>query len=203
MPHQQLVNVGESFTFDRLVVTGDEAIQLTGDATYWRDIDFPIIVRTKAAGIPTLATLNGNIIMPQWEVNDVNTCESQEFVHEWKEGSAVYLHIHLTTNGSNVDNRYVRFTVEYGYVSPGGAWVFPSVMDSGDILIAANTPTKSMRIISIGSFTPANTSIGGHAVAILKRIASTGTAPSANPWVSMLQMHIECDALGSRSISDK
>lgn len=200
---QQLVNAGEMTHLSRLVVTGENAIVLEGDATVWKDIDFPIIIRTTGAGIPTLETLNGNITMPQWQVNDVNISESQEFIHEWKESSACYWHIHLTTNGSDASNRYVRFSVEYGYATPNGTWTFPSVMDSGDLLIPANTPDKTMFILSLGNFTPANTHIGGHAVAVLKRIASSGTAPTRNPFVPMLQLHIECDTAGSREIATK
>jgi hypothetical protein len=178
-------------------------LTLVGSATIWQDVDFPIIIRTTGANIPTLTTLNGNITMPQWAVNDYNVCESQEFVHQWKEASACYWHLHLTTNGLDATNRYVRFEVEFGYVAPNGAWTFPSVMDSGDLLIPANTTTKSMFILSLGSFTPAGGKIGGHCVARLKRIAASGAAPSANPWIPMLQMHIECDSLGSNLIDTK
>lgn len=178
-------------------------LSLSGTGLYWRDIDFPIIVRTTGTNIPSLATLNGNITAPQWQVNDFNQCESQEFVHEWLEGSAVYFHIHLTTNGLDASNRFVRFEIEYGYVTPSSQWVFSATMDSGDLTIPANTPDKTMLILSIGNFTPTNVKIGGHCIARLKRIASTGTAPTNNPWVPMLQMHIQCDTLGSRQIASK
>jgi hypothetical protein len=172
-------------------------------ADYWQDIDFSIIIRTTGPGIPTLEILNGNLTLPQWQENDYNLCESQEFIHQWKEGSEVFFHIHLTTNGKDTNSRYVRFEVEYGYTTPSGAWVFPTTMDSGDLLIPANTTTKTMFILPIGSFTPTGVKIGGHVVARLKRIAATGAAPTSNPWVAMLQLHIECDSIGSRAISSK
>jgi len=177
------------------------------DESVWLDIDFPILIRTTGVGIPTLTTVYsgtyGNITMPQWEVNDLNVCESQEFVHMWKEGSPAYWHIHLTTNGLDTTNRYVRFGLSYGYNNGAGTtWTFTN-LDSGDLLIPANTPDKTMLIFSIGNFTPTNAKIGAHSVALLKRIASTGTAPTSNPWVPMLQMHIECDTLGSRQIGTK
>lgn len=182
---------------------GTGFLATAGDATYWRDLDFPIIIRTTGANIPTLEIVNGTLTLPQWQVSDFNQCESQEFVHEWMEGSPVYWHVHLTTNGLDTTNRYVRFEVEYGYVTPGGAWVFPTTLNSGDLLIPANTATKSMLILSLGSFTPTGVKIGGHCVARLKRIASTGTAPTNNPWIAMLQLHIQCDTLGSRQIASK
>jgi len=77
----------------------------------WVDIDFPIIVRTTGVGIPSLVALSGNITVPQWAVNDYNVCESQEMIHSWKEGSTLYWHIHLTTNGLDATNRFVRLPV--------------------------------------------------------------------------------------------
>lgn len=181
----------------------DGTLKFNGTSTYWLDVDFPIIIRTTGPNIPTLTTINGNLTLPEWAVNDYNMCESQEFIHPWKEGSTVYWHIHLTTNGTNVDNRYVRFEVEYGYASPSGVWTFPATLNSGDLLIPANTPTKTMMVMSLGNFTPTGVEIGGHVVARLKRIAASGTAPTSNPWVPILQLHIECDTVGSREISDK
>jgi hypothetical protein len=168
----------------------------------WVDVDFPIIVRTTGPNIPALVAINGNITMPQWAVNNFNVCESQEFIHSWKEGSTVYWHLHLTTNGLDATNRFVRFTVEYGYVDVNGQWIFPAVLDSGDLLIPANTPDKTMIIMSLGNFTPA-IHIGGHSVARLTRIASVGAAPTLNPWIPMLQQHLQLDTLGSRFIGSK
>lgn len=169
----------------------------------WVDVDFPIIIRTTGAGIPTLTTLNGNITMPQWAVNDVNICESQEFIHGWEEGSTVTWHLHVTTNSSDASDRYLKFELEYGYVNIGETWTFPTTLTSPEILIPANTPAKTMLIASLGTFTPTNMRIAGHCVARLKRIASVGTAPSANPWIPMLQMHLKVNTLGSRTIQAK
>lgn len=174
------------------------------DAGVWADIDFPIIIRTTGVGIPSLAALNGNITMPQWAVNDYNVCESQELIHEWAEGTTCYWHIHLTTNGLDATDRYVRFELEYGYNNGHNtAWVFPTVVDTGDILIPANTTDKTMLILSLANFTPSSAKIGGHVVARLKRIASVGSAPSNNPWIPMLQLHVLKNSLGSRSIGEK
>jgi hypothetical protein len=174
-----------------------------GSSKYWVDIDFPVLIRTTGVGVPALATFNGNLTMPQWEVNDFNVCESQEFIHAWDEGSRCYWHIHLTTNGTNVDNRYVRFDLEYAYTDGNGLWVFPNVVTTSDLLIPANTPSKTQLIMSITDFLPTGTKIGGHAVARLKRVASVGNAPSAEPWVPMLQLHVLCDTEGSRNMTSK
>jgi hypothetical protein len=112
--------------------------------------------------------------------------------------------LHLTKNGANLgNNSFVRFEVEFGYVNINDVWVFPAVMNSGDILIPGSALDKTMLIVPIGSFTPTGIKIGGHVVARLRRIASTGTAPDNNPWVPMLQLHIENDTMGSREMTTK
>ena len=168
----------------------------------WVDVDFPILIRTAGPNIPTLTAINGNLTMPQWQVNDFNVCESQEMIHSWKEGSEVFWHLHLTTNGLDATNRFVRFELEYGYCDVNGQWVFPAVITTPDILIPANTPNETMMIMSLGTFTPP-IKIGGHVVARLRRIASVGAAPTNNPWIPMLQLHIQLDTLGSRNIGSK
>ena len=34
-------------------------------------------------------------------------------------------------------------------------------------------------------------------------IATTGAAPASDPWVTMLQAHLECDTMGSRTPTAK
>lgn len=183
--------------FERVLETCDLL-----EAPQYVDIDFPIIISTTGPGIPSLVALNGNITLPQWQVNDSKVVEAQEIVHAYKIGSPAQWHIHLTTNGIDGTNRYVRFTIEYGYVAINNAWQFPALYTSPDLLIPANTPNKTMLVFNLASFTPPD-GIGDHAVARLVRIASVGAAPTSNPWVSMLQLHIQVDTLGSRTVSAK
>lgn len=195
--------IQEAFKDFRSIKEFEKLVGWTNDNIYsWSDIDFPIIIRTIGPNIPTLTAINGNITMPQWAVNDFNQCESQEFIHSWKEGSTVSWHLHLTTNGLDATDRYVRFTVEYGYCDVMGQWVFPAVITTPDLLIPANTPTKTMMALTLGTFTPP-IKIEGHSVARLQRIASVGAAPTNNPWIPMLQQHVQLDTLGSRTIGAK
>ena len=197
------VQLQEAFKDFRSIKEFEKFVGWTNDnIDSWVDIDFPIIVRTVAGGIPSLVAINGNITMPQWQSGDYNVCESQEMIHGWKEGTACFWHVHLTTNGLDVANKYVRFELEYGYADVNGVWVFPVTLTTADLLIPANTPSKTMLIMNLGSFTPA-IKIGGHVVARLKRITAVGAAPTNNPWIPMLQMHVQLDTLGSRTIAAK
>ena len=198
-----VTNIGDGGTTNYSQFESTGFVKHVGSSKYWVDIDFPIIVRTTGTGIPTLTAFNGNLTMPLWAVNDFNMCESQEFIHAWEEGSTCYWHLHLNTNGVDITNRYVRFELEYGYTDGNGLWTFPAVVTTSDILIPANTPSKTQIIMSLANFTPTGSKIGGHAIARLKRVASVGTAPTNNPWIPMLQLHILCDTGGSRNMTSK
>ena len=183
------------------LVNAEDELQLV--TPQWQDIDFPIIIRTTGAGIPTLEILTGNLTAPMWQVNDVNICEGQELVHSYKEGAPLYWHIHLLTNGSEVANKYVRFEVEYAWANINGVLSAAVTINSGDLLIPANTADKTMLLLSMGNFTPTNGKIGGHVWARLKRVAASGAAPALDPYVTMLQAHIQVDTLGSAQIGTK
>ena len=45
--------------------------------------------------------------------------------------------------------------------------------------------------------------IGSQVYARLQRLATTGAAPASDPWVTMLQAHLECDTMGSRTPTAK
>ena len=168
----------------------------------WQDIDFPIIVRTTGVGIPTLETLVTGITAPQWQVGDTNQCEGQELIHGWKEGSEFQWHVHIVTNGTEATDKYVKFEVDWVYADVHGQLSELQKSTSVDLLIPKNTPDRTHIIFEIERVTiPAH--IGCHIWAKLTRVASTGAAPTANPFCSMLQIHVQCDTVGSKQISQK
>lgn len=181
----------------------DGTLKLNGTATFWQDIDFPIIIRTTGAGIPSLATIRGNLSAPQWAVNDTNMCEAQEMIHPWKEGSEITWHVHMLTAASDASDRYVKWEIEWNYATIGEAWQMNNLTQTAEIRIDANTPILTHVIGTIYAWTPTGVKIGAHVWARLKRITAGGTAPSANPYCGMLQMHVECDTIGSRQIATK
>lgn len=183
----------------------------------WKDIDFPIVIRTTGTNIPVYGTVLGNLTMPVWQVNDFNVCEIQEIVHEWEEGSSIYWHIHMLTAVQDATDRYVNWEVEFNYAniyvpSAGGAYSSDmswqgtnTVVTSGNMLIPANTPIRTNIIIPINTWAYTAGKIGAHVKTRLRRIAVTGgvAQPSVDPFCEMLQMHVLCDTLGSRKIGAK
>ncbi len=183
----------------------DGILKFNGEACVWQDIDFPIIARSVQANNPTPTTLVGNLTAPTWAVNDFLMCEGQELIHLWKEGTPWYWHIHLITNGTEAVDKYVKFEIEFAYATLGNSLsAAQTVTSTDDLLIPANTPNRHHSIYPINTFQPADgTKIGTQVYARLKRIASTGAAPVANPFVPMLQIHILCDTVGSRELGVK
>lgn len=181
----------------------DGTMVANGAATTWVDIDFPIIIRTTGANIPSLQTLKGNITVPRWAVNDFNVCEGQELIHAWLQGSTIYWHIHVVTNGLDVTNRYLRFEVEWCFANFGDVLSATITDTSVDLLIPANTADRTHLIFSISNRLMTGNRIGTHVYARLKRVAAVGAAPTSDPFCSMLQLHIETDTTGSRQIATK
>jgi len=167
----------------------------------WVDIDFPIVIRTTGSNIPTQTTVQGNITAPSWGVNDFNVCEGQELIHAWQEGSQVRWHLHMLTKGLDATDRYVNWEVEWFWVNPNGQ-ISATTTDTSEVLIPANTPTKTMILAPISTPTLTGGKIGGHVFARLRRIALVTpgrTGPTGNPWCWMLQLHIQCNTIGSRN----
>jgi hypothetical protein len=180
----------------------DGTLTFNGAGTVWQDIDFPIIARTAVANNPTPATLKGNITAPQWAVNDWIVCEGQEMIHAWREGTEVQWHIHVITGGTDTADRYFRFEIEWTWANFNGVLANITTTTSADLKIPANTADRTHIIYEISKVTFAGT-IGTQVYARLKRVAAVGTAPTANVFCPMLQLHVECDTVGSRAISSK
>jgi expansin (peptidoglycan-binding protein) len=74
---------------------------------------------------------------------------------------------------------------------------------SAETVIPANATDKSHFYTSVATFTPTGGKVGAYLCMALKRIASTGTAPTSNPWILAVGVHYEGDTLGTRTISAK
>lgn len=171
----------------------------------WDDINFPIIMRSTGSTIATYTAIDagGLLLYPQWQENDFHVCDSNELVHGWKEGSAISWHLHLLTNGQEASEKYTKWELTWAIADVGETLAEQTTITTADIAIPANTPTKTHLIVTIGSVTLTNYRIGAHIYPRLKRVTATGAAPAANPWVAMLQAHVQLDTLGSTQATSK
>jgi len=171
----------------------------------WVDIDFPFIVRTTGGGRPAIEALQGNITAPQWAIGNNLVLEGQELVHAWVEGTELQWHTHMITNGTDTTDRFVNFQLEFTWAKVNGQLQSNTTVTSGNFLIPANTPNRTHLIVPIHNFTPTLGTIGTHVYAHFSRIANTDSAanPTNDPFLTMLQVHILVDTLGSRQVKTK
>ena len=181
-------------------IAADGTLTFGGAATYWVDITFPIYIRTTGLGVPVLTTVTGNLVLPQFQVNDYYGSEGNEVPHAAMLGATAHWHIHMLTAAQDATDRYVKWEVEVYYANPSAALVGPATFTmTGDFLIPANTPARTQYLIEIGEQLITGSEPGTYLWPRLKRITATGAAPSADPFVPTIHCHIECDALGSAS----
>lgn len=173
---------------------------LPGSREVWDDVIFPIIVKQTGAGKPTYSTWNTDYDALTWNVNDKASTEYQEFFHRGKENQSGSVHLHCVTNGSDSTDRYIKWEVKVTWAPLDS--VFPaSTTLTVETLIPANTPANTHLILSMGTILL--TKIATHIKMSIKRIASTGTAPSWNPICEQAHIHVLCDSAGSATIQAK
>ena len=168
----------------------------------WTDLDFPIVIRTTGANIPTLQAVFGGYTAPHWAVNDVANMEGQEMPHSYKEGSAIYWHLHLITNGLEATAKYVKFQIDWAWASNGLAISAP-LQTVAEFEIPANTADRTMYFGTFGAVSIPTLKIGSHIWPRLTRVAAAGAAPLANPFATILQIHYQQDTPGSNNIGTK
>ena len=183
----------------------DGTQKMSGNATVFKDLVFPIIPKFTGAGNPAFARFTGGITAPKFLVNDAVQLDANEFIHEWKEGSLCDIHLHYTSMENVAAARYVKWEVGCTFVnsSAGTSQWSTEVVYQVEHTIPANTPALTEFKVTMGTFTPASGKIGGQIRLRLKRITAAGTAPSVDPFATQLGVHVECDTLGSRTISSK
>jgi hypothetical protein len=130
-------------------------------------------------------------------------CDSNELPHGWAEGTSISWHLHLITNGQEAVDKFMKWELIWAIADVGEALVEQTTITTNDITIPTNTPTKTMLIQPLGSVALTGFKIGSHIYPRLRRVTATGAAPAANPWVGMLQAHIQMDTIGSSQITTK
>jgi len=72
-----------------------------------------------------------------------------------------------------------------------------------ELTIASGALDKSVYYLSMGTISGVGLKTGCQVKTRIKRIAGTGTEPTANPFLGMVGLHYQMDTLGSRQLSTK
>jgi hypothetical protein len=184
----------------------DGTFQAHGAATCYEDINFKLSTG-KLSGLnqPDWTALVAPFSAYAFKVNDELQCPAEEARHDWAVGTSMEVHVHIITNGVNTSDRYVKHRVQLMWAntlnSAGTQRQFATVETfEHEMLIPANTPDRTHIVASVGTIAMTGGLVGAYIGAFYKRIASTGTAPSSNPFVIAVGLHYQRDMLGSRTM---
>ena len=174
-----------------------------GNAVSWNDFPpVPILgLKVPATGAPTLNPFTDGCKLFTFAVDD-EAYGVQEALHEYKEGSDIEPHIHISTNGVDVDNRTVKFQLETTVAN--GNTAFPSAsVYVGEATITANTTDRTHLIVPLETIDGTGLTIGAQGVYTIRRIASSGTEPTGDPFGITVGFHRQADTKGSRQEYEK
>lgn len=187
----------------------DGGMRSHGGAARYDDINTSIVSGMVAASnAPTWAAFVGNLNQYQFAVNDYIHLSTEEITHEWEEGSEIEPHLHWATGGLDSTDRYVKWEIEFSIASTrssgGSTKSFSSTtVLTVETLIPANTPSRTHMYSSFGAVSIPGEKVGLCVISRIRRLASAGTAPSANPFALQQGIHISKDTLGSRGRLEK
>ena len=186
----------------------DGTYVMNGAATVFNDLIVPLSsAKVPPANAPSWVSFVGNLNAYAYDLNDFQEF-STELAHSYKDAALIEFHVHGTVNGSNVDDRTMKFEVEYSIANvpaeAGFGDVFPAPTTiNGELTIPASTTDRTGFTIDIGDDVTGNFVQGAIVKGRVRRIASTGTEPTADPFLTEVGLHIESDTIGTRTATAK
>jgi len=190
---------------DLLITTGAAKTLLLNTIVYNDIYTAVAAAKIPAANYPDWSTFTTNLGSYTFKVDDYVDLSTMEILHGYKEGTDFEIHLHLATNGSDTNERKVKYRVYYSLGCPNtGTHQFSAeaYLDA-ELTIPANTLDKSAFYLSMGTISGTGMTVGCQIKTRIKRIAGTGTEPTNNPFLGMLGIHYQCDTIGSRLITSK
>lgn len=186
-----------------LEIESDGTPHLIGDATVYEDIRFSIsVAKIPPANAPTWTTFTANTSLYTFALNDYCWLTTEEPMHSRKSESNIETHLHIYTNGVDVNDRTLKFELYYVWTEENG--VASESLISNEWTIPANTPDKTLLKFSFGTLNGTGKTLNTQIIPTLKRVASSGTEPTSDPFVSMVGGHAQIDTPGgSRTATTK
>lgn len=184
----------------------DGTLVFYGNATVW-DYIATAISSARVVGAALSAMGNG---FYAYRLNTGQSVEfdPQEVGHAYSPGTQIEFHVHWVAGSVDASIRAVKWQIEYSYVTNSAisapfAVYSATTTISAETSIPANTPAMSEITTVVGTLLDANMKMGARIQVRVTRIAAAGTAPSGNPYLAQVGIHIEKNTLGSRTTSAK
>lgn len=161
----------------------------------------PLLISKVAANSPVLTPFLGNIQQYAFGEGD-EVASASEITHEYHEGTDLLPHIHWATNGTDIDDRYVNFELEYTISDGNQAFSTPIILTK-EVLIPANTPDRTHFITGFDNIDGTLLTIGAYVLWRFRRITAVGSAPTDDPFGLAVGFHMQKDTYGSRYVYEK
>lgn len=176
------------------------------EETVWDDIQFNIETgRTASSNAPDWdATFTANTGCYKFDIDDYIDLGTNEMMHNWKEGTGVYFHVHTALDGANASgsSQYAKFIIYVAYAKDGA--VYTETNKEIEIEIPTGTADLTHLFGQASALSMTGLTIGTQMNIRLKRIAATtGTEYPNHIFVTQTGIHYEIDTLGSRQIGIK
>lgn len=182
----------------------DGTMVANGDATTWNDINLSALSLRIGATAPTLKAINGTTIYGLAFSGTGPTEEvfgSLEILHDYKEGSTIYPHIHWFPSTTAIGN--IKWNMDYMWINRGG------VMTGAATLSQTVTTSGVAWQMEFTNFAPSGLSglgktMGGRFVfRIYRNAADAVDTYGADAFISDFGLHVCSDTLGSRTVTTK
>lgn len=199
--HNQVVNSGETTNFSKVVITGNDSLLLSGDATVFDDLLTGAESARTGVTAPTIGGgFRGDANMYYTSFVHTQADELQfsvQFSHAWLEGSRFYPHVHFSPEAAGGANNAAQFILLYRFANVDAQ--FPSGTSSLTMTKTWTGDKSWYHLIADGSGIAIPT---GTFSAIMKcRVYRDNTVTNnlaAGVAVLYFDWHIEIDRLGSR-----
>lgn len=176
-----------------------------GDATTWQDINLSgSSLATGSAAPGKVALDSSNILAYAFSGTNVTPDElhgSFEILHDYKEGTTIYPHVHWCPTTAGAGN--VKWQLEYIWINGSGTFSSPTtvantVSAGGVAWVEMRTPLPSTGISGSGK-----TMGSRFAFRLFRDAADAADTYAASAALLDIGIHYERDTLGSRTMTTK
>jgi hypothetical protein len=187
----------------------DGTMVMNGNSTVWDDIQFIATSgKVPASHYPAWTTWNGDFSAYTFAVDDYIDLGAKEVMHGYKEGTDLYPHLHWVVNGTDANERAVKWELVYS-TSPSSesspyTYVFPAPQTlSAEVTLQAGVTDRTSIYQEMGTISGSGLKTGSLIRLRIRRVTAAGTAPSNNPFGFEVGVHTELDTIGSRTRTGK
>jgi prepilin-type processing-associated H-X9-DG protein len=197
----QIVNVGETTTFSKLIATSNDGIRLQGDATVYDDLLTGAESARAGAVAPTIAAGfrgDNKVLRTSFVSSQADELQfSVQFPHGWAEGTKFFPHVHFAPEAAGAANNAAQFILGYRFANVGSE--FPAD-ESVYTMTSTWTGDKRWYHYIAGNATGITIPTGKLSAVMKCRVYRDNTVTNnlaGNVTVLYFDWHVEKDALGS------